>query len=494
MSHMPLARRYRPQTFAQVLGQDLTVTALKNALTHKKTAHAYLFCGTRGCGKTTLARLLAKAINCQSLSADGEPCTTCTSCLALQAGHHLDVIEIDGASHRGIDDVRQIKETVSFQPSVGAFKVYIIDEVHMLTKEAFNALLKTLEEPPATVKFIFATTEPHKVPTTILSRCQRFTLKRIPQNTIEQLLKTVLDAEGVEYEPQALAEIADRGEGSFRDSLSLLDQSLAFHPKHVTAAAVEELLGLADLSLLKHYEDCLSLGESGKTLLFVQEVLSTGIEASYFLEELQRHYRLLLSFVCGVYTQSLAPAREEFYKQLTPSYHERDILLILDFLQESLQQARFSLQPRLHLEMTLLHLLQKPWKFSINNLLARLEALEERLTTSCENLAPTPIVSMPQSKPVAPQAEPKITSHLKASALQPASSQEMVKSAALPKKSSKESVRMPQAIVQEEPTPTVVEATAVKLSNSTLSEETMMPGKYETLLHFATKELGGHLR
>jgi DNA polymerase-3 subunit gamma/tau len=231
MTHMPLARRYRPQKFSDVIGQPQATRALQNALISQKTTHAYLFSGTRGCGKTTLARLLAKAVNCLQLTPEGEPCQNCASCREIASSCSLDVIEIDGASHRGIDDIRQIKESVGFQPSTGKFKVYIVDEVHMLTKEAFNALLKTLEEPPSTVKFILATTEPHKVPATISSRCQKFALRNIEPSLVVQALEKILAQESVSYEPELLWHLGRRSEGSLRDCLSLLDQLLAFEPE-----------------------------------------------------------------------------------------------------------------------------------------------------------------------------------------------------------------------------------------------------------------------
>ena len=228
-TYQVLARKYRPQHFNEVLGQDAIVTTLKNAIKHNRLAHAYLFCGSRGTGKTTLARVFAKALNCQSPTSDAEPCNKCSSCKEIAAGNALDVLEIDGASHRGIDDIRQINETVGYASSSGKYKIYIIDEVHMLTKEAFNALLKTLEEPPLKVIFLFATTEPHKVLPTILSRCQRFNLNRISLDTIVDKLRQIAIDQNVEIDEEALYLLAQRAEGGLRDAESLFDQIIAFH-------------------------------------------------------------------------------------------------------------------------------------------------------------------------------------------------------------------------------------------------------------------------
>lgn len=241
-----LARKYRPQTFKDVLNQEAIVATLKNAIRNNRVAQAYLFCGSRGTGKTTLARILAKALNCHKLSSDFEPCNGCTSCREITSGHSLDVLEIDGASNRGIDDIRQINETVGYAASSGGYKIYIIDEVHMLTKEAFNALLKTLEEPPPKVKFLFATTEAHKVLPTILSRCQRFNLKRISTEQIQNKLRKIAIDQNVQVEDEALRMIATCADGGLRDAESLFDQILAFHTGTITTTIVASMLGLVE--------------------------------------------------------------------------------------------------------------------------------------------------------------------------------------------------------------------------------------------------------
>ena len=228
MSYTALYRKFRPDSFQDVKGQDAIVRTLKNQIRAQRIGHAYLFCGTRGTGKTTVAKILAKAVNCEH-PIDGNPCNECETCKAIAAGNSMNVIEIDAASNNGVDNIREIREEVAYSPTSGKYKVYIIDEVHMLSIGAFNALLKTLEEPPSYVIFILATTEAHKIPITILSRCQRYDFKRIARTTIVDRLRELMDEEQVEVEDKALRYIAKKGDGSMRDALSLLDQCIAFY-------------------------------------------------------------------------------------------------------------------------------------------------------------------------------------------------------------------------------------------------------------------------
>ena len=244
-NYQVLARRWRPQRFSEVVGQDHIVTTLQNAISQKRVGQGYLFIGTRGTGKTTIARILAKALNCQAGDEPAtEPCCECASCRAIKDGSSLDVIEIDGASNRTIDNIRQIRDTVSIAPVASRYKIYIIDEVHMLTKEAFNALLKTLEEPPAHVKFFFATTDPQKIPPTIMSRVQKFELHRMDWNTLNSYLSVMAEKEGLKTTPSAIAAVARAGNGSMRDALSVFDQVLAWGGESVTEMDVAALLGL----------------------------------------------------------------------------------------------------------------------------------------------------------------------------------------------------------------------------------------------------------
>ena len=290
-----LARRYRPQRFCEVIGQEPAVTTLKNALRFGKAAHAYLFCGSRGVGKTTLARLFAKALNCLEKGADMEPCNQCSSCLEIGTGQSLDVIEIDGASNRGIDDIRQINETALYSPSLGRYKIYIIDEVHMLTKEAFNALLKTLEEPPEKAKFFFATTESHKVLPTIVSRCQRFDLGRIQLSQITSKLEQIASDLERTAESEALHLIAAFSEGSLRDAESLFDQILCFAEGTVTAAAVRTALGLISQEHFFALDQAFSEAKAPFAFELVSILFSSGKDLSHFYEQLIEHVRNLSS-------------------------------------------------------------------------------------------------------------------------------------------------------------------------------------------------------
>src|SRR3989338_6752580 len=249
MTYQVLARKYRPQTFSEVIGQEHITSTLQNSLTSKRIHHAYLFTGARGIGKTTVARLLAKALNCEVSSAI-EPCNQCRSCQDITSGSSLDVQEIDGASNTGVDDVREIRDRVQYLPSSGKYKIYIIDEVHMLSTNAFNALLKTLEEPPAHVVFVFATTEVHKIPQTILSRCQRFDFRRIALKQIADHLNKICGEENYTADAAALWLIARQGDGSMRDSLSLLDHVISFTNGKLTEAEVSQVLGLTERSLV----------------------------------------------------------------------------------------------------------------------------------------------------------------------------------------------------------------------------------------------------
>ena len=265
-----LARKYRPQSFSELIGQDAMVKTLANAIERDRIAHAFLLTGVRGVGKTTTARLVAKALNCTGPDGQGgptiEPCNVCENCRAIAEGRHIDVIEMDAASHTGVEDVREIIDAVRYASVSARFKIYIIDEVHMLSKSAFNALLKTLEEPPEHVKFLFATTEVNKVPVTVLSRCQRFDLRRIPAETLVEHFAAVAKAEGVEVEPDALAMIARAAEGSARDGLSILDQAIAHSGGQVGASQVRDMLGLADRSRVRRLLEHMLAGDAAAML------------------------------------------------------------------------------------------------------------------------------------------------------------------------------------------------------------------------------------
>ncbi len=375
-----IARKFRPQTFKEVVGQEAIVTTLKNAIKFNRLAQAYLFCGSRGTGKTTLARIFAKALNCLQPLAEGEPCGTCPSCREIASGSSLDVIEIDGASNRGIEDIRQINETVGYAASSGGYKIYIIDEVHMLTKEAFNALLKTLEEPPRKVKFFFATTEPHKVLPTILSRCQRYNLNRISLPIITAKLRWIVGQLKVDAEEDALIRLAQRAEGGLRDAESLLDQVLAFTDGRITVQAVNSILGLMPLETFFELDLAGKEGQLAKAFEIAHHVYSEGKDLTQFIEGLIEHIRtILLIKLTGQESSLLAlnQTERERYHSAARLYTQEQCLDLIDYLVESLQQIRSSSFGKIALEAILLHVMRSHYRLTIGQLVARLSELGE---------------------------------------------------------------------------------------------------------------------
>ncbi len=379
-----LSRKYRPQRFADVIGQEPVVTTIRNAVAQNRIAHAYLFCGSRGTGKTTLARLFAKAINCQALTAEGEPCNACPACKEIASGSALDVLEIDGASHRGIEDIRQINEGVGYSPSVGKYKVLILDEVHMLTKEAFNALLKTLEEPPPKVKFFMATTEAHKLPMTILSRCQRFQLNRISEERIFEKLQQICRHLQIEADPAALQLIASFSEGSLRDAELLLDQVITFHST-ITLSGVEQALSLLPREEFFTLDEAVKNSDYKKAVGFADIIFASGKNLSYFFEELIAHYRTLLRLKMGI-SPLLPSSLKERYIMTAAAYKEEQLLAILTLLAEGSNKIKSSLSQRFILEMALLQIVHIPKKISPETLVEKLAALENRLLSSSEKI------------------------------------------------------------------------------------------------------------
>jgi DNA polymerase-3 subunit gamma/tau len=294
-----LARRFRPQTFTEVVGQERIAQTLRNAIRENRVAHAYLFTGARGVGKTSMARIFAKALNCPNVDADGVPCNNCEICNGISAGQDVDVSEIDGASNRGIDDIRSLRANVGVKSMRSKYKVYIIDEVHMLTKEAFNALLKTLEEPPPLVKFIFCTTEPNKVPDTILSRCQRFDFGTISTYNIKLRLGQLAEAEGFEVDPDALELVARRAAGSMRDSQSLFDQLLAFGAEKITSADVHRLLGTAPDDRVVGIMNAMIDRDRAGTLQRLEGALDEGVQLEALTDQFIGYFRDLMVTACG---------------------------------------------------------------------------------------------------------------------------------------------------------------------------------------------------
>jgi len=345
VDYQALYRRWRPQKFSEVIAQQYTVQTLKNAIAQGEISHAYLFAGPRGTGKTSVARIFAKAINCPNRE-DGEPCGSCPSCQRITRGSSLDVIEIDGASNRGIDQIRQLREEVSFAPAEGRYKVYIIDEVHMLTHEAFNALLKTLEEPPAHVIFIFATTEPHKVPPTVMSRCQAFEFKTIPREKIEAYISEVAKAEGIEIEDAAISAIARHAWGALRDALVLLEQLVSYKGRaQITLEDLYEVLGLPPEELLDEFSRALVEGDGPRALGLIAQLSERGRDLELFLAELIHHSRdVLIEKLDG---KEGLPGSAEDWVRLTGQ------------LLEIKQGMRYAFDKRMHLEIKTLELIRQ---------------------------------------------------------------------------------------------------------------------------------------
>jgi DNA polymerase-3 subunit gamma/tau len=356
MSYLVLARKWRPQTFSEVVGQEHITETLKKAVEKGRIAHAYLFAGPRGCGKTTTARLLAKIINCENPKG-AEPCNECASCRAITEGRHLDVMEIDGASNRGIDEIRDLREKISYAPAQGGSKIYIIDEVHMLTPQAFNALLKTLEEPPVHVYLIFATTEPHKVPTTILSRCQRFNFKRLELREIAAQLEKICTAEKVKHESEALTLIARRAEGSMRDGESLLDQCIAASEGAIDLALVRRVLGLVDSQLITDLLKAIGARDRGAALTIVDRAVEAGLDLEeFFLAYIEGLRNLLVMSVEGGASAGFLDLSKGEIAELSAiggAFKTENLLYLFRAAVRSYRELKASGQPRYQLEAAL---------------------------------------------------------------------------------------------------------------------------------------------
>jgi DNA polymerase-3 subunit gamma/tau len=395
-SYQVIARRFRPQIFAEIVGQAPIIITLKNAIRHKRFAQAYLFCGSRGIGKTTFARVFAKAMNCPNVTEEGEPCNHCASCKEIATGTSLDVMEFDGASNRGIDDIRQINETVGYATASGHYKIYIIDEVHMLTKEAFNALLKTLEEPPPKVKFFFATTEPHKIPSTILSRCQRFNLQRIPLTEMIKKLQYVARILNISIEESAIYLLAIQAEGSLRDAESLLDQVYAFSDGTITANIVNRILGLTPREVYFAIDQAGKKGELAKVFEISHQIFNEGKDLLYFIEGLLQHIRQIL--LCKLKSsdslfENLTEDEKKHYQESASFYSEEQCVDLIEYLVEAQQQLRSSSFSKFSLEAILLHVMQSHFRLPIEYLVHRLTELESLIQEKEVTSPSLPILS-----------------------------------------------------------------------------------------------------
>ncbi len=377
-SYTVLARRFRPQGFADVVGQEHVAQALRNAILANRVAHAYLFTGARGVGKTSTARILAKALNCPK-SADGNPCNECEICDGIAAGNDVDVLEIDGASNRGIDDIRQLRANVNVKSMRTQYKLYIIDEVHMLTKEAFNALLKTLEEPPPNVKFVFCTTEPNKVPDTILSRCQRFDFGTIETSNIKSRLSHIAQAEGVEVDDEALELVARRAAGSMRDSQSIFDQLLAFGEEHISAVDVHRLLGTASDDRLIDIGQALVERDKAKAIDSFHAALDGGVQLGELTDQLLFYLRdlmILASEATSVGLLSVAPISREMLQKQAETWGLQTIVAAMQILSDTKGRMQRVTYGRALAELALVRIAMLEDLTSISGLIDKLRSGE----------------------------------------------------------------------------------------------------------------------
>ena len=374
MTYLPFARKWRPQDFDEVVGQEHITTTLKNAITLNRVHHAYLFAGPRGIGKTSTARIFSKTLNCEKGPLP-KPCNKCTSCQEITNAISLDVIEIDGATNRGIDEIRNLRESVKFAPSKGRYKIYIIDEVHMLTTEAFNALLKTLEEPPPHVKFIFATTEPHKLLPTILSRCQRFDFRRIPNKEIVVKLQEVAKEEKLDIEKDVFLYIAKASDGSMRDAESILDQVSSFSNGKVHLKDVVETLGMIEKETLFRCSELIIQRDTRQSIYLIGELLNSGKDAKQFLFELLEHFRDIMIVKTGISSEDLIDLPKELIERIerqSQAFSQGDIFYIINIISNSLRMIKQLLPGRIVLELCMIKLTSRDSISSIEEILSRL--------------------------------------------------------------------------------------------------------------------------
>lgn len=404
MEYLVLARKFRPQKFEDVTGQEHVVKTLRNAIGQGRVAHAFLFSGPRGVGKTSVARILAKSLNCEK-GPTAVPCNNCANCREITEGSSLDVREIDGASNRGIDEIRELRENVKFAPASSRYKIYIIDEVHMLTREAFNALLKTLEEPPAHVIFIFATTENHKVPATILSRCQCYDFRRISLKEIAANLGKVAAAENIRISDAALSWIAEAGDGSMRDAQSVFDQVISYAGIDIKDDDVEEILGLTDRKYLFRLSTAVLGKNAGDCLVVLEEAYLAGLDMKHFYAMLLKHFRnMLLVKIASESSSSfdIVPEQIEILKEQVKSTTRETLQRYLDILIAEEDSFRRTQEARLKLETILVRMAYLETVIPVGEIIATIESIEKRLfagaveakSVSC----PEPVEGFPQKE------------------------------------------------------------------------------------------------
>ena len=389
-----IARKYRPQNFSELVGQEHVRTTIENAIAQKRIAHGYIFSGQRGTGKTTVARILARCLNCVN-GPTPTPCGVCASCVEIAKGGAVDVIEIDAASNRGINEMRELRESVRYRPARDLYKVFIIDEAHQITSEAFNALLKTLEEPPEWAVFVLCTTEAHKIPTTIASRCQQFSFRSVDFAEIASRMEWICKQEGIEAGPEVLSVLAQAGEGSVRDSLSALDQAIACCGTTLEASEVRNLLGMFSLDSLGRVTEALHASDARLMLEVVSELERNGRSLQHFCRELARYFRnLLVAKVAGANTRLIAasPAEQERLAEIAAGFSEEDLTRYLNITLDLFQDLQASILPRLHLEVGLVRLVYA----------GRLGSIEEAL----RNLGGAPVEAVAPKPKAAPKSAP----------------------------------------------------------------------------------------
>ena len=404
MSYTALYRKWRPVSFEDVKGQDPIVQTLKNQITSQRIGHAYLFCGTRGTGKTSIAKIYARAVNCEH-PVDGSPCNQCPSCRAILAGSSMNVVEIDAASNNGVENIRDIREQVQYPPTGGRYRVYIIDEVHMLSIGAFNALLKTLEEPPEYVIFILATTEVHKIPITILSRCQRYDFKRISLETIADRLRELTQAEQIQVEDKALLYVAKAADGSLRDALSLLDQCVAFHyGKLLTYENVLEVLGAVDTEVFSRMFGAVAEGRTKDCIHILEEIVIQGRELGQFVTDFIWYIRNILLIQSADDGEGLVDMSQENLRQLKEDGKKADgpvLMRYIRVLSELGNQLRYASQKRVLIEVALIKLTKPSMEPDLESLLERVSQLEEALEDLEAGRKALPVSAFPSGGTVA---------------------------------------------------------------------------------------------